>query len=237
MKKTAEREQLNDLNNRTLGMVAHDLSNPLTLIQSCTYFLIEEHEEKKIFSEEQFQLVEQIKESSEYMVQIIKDLQDFSSLESDKMTLDVEQTNLVQIIDQSISLNKPAADEKDITISFEPSTENILKNVDANKIQQVLDNLVSNAIKYSYPGSKVMLRIEKGNKEVTMTVQDEGQGIPDEELGTLFQPFSKAGGEATDGKKGTGLGLAIAHNIIKAHGGSIDVESEVGIGSRFIVRL
>ena len=182
-------------------------------------------------------MVEQIKESSEYMVQIIKDLQDYSSLESDKMTLDLEQTNLVQIIDQSISLNKPAANEKDVTISFEPSADKISKKVDANKIQQVLDNLLSNAIKYSYPGSNVMLRIEKGNKEVTMTVQDEGQGIPDEELGTLFQPFSKAGGEATDGEKGTGLGLAIAHNIIKAHGGSIDVESEVGIGSTFTVRL
>jgi signal transduction histidine kinase len=100
----------------------------------------------------------------------------------------------------------------------------------------VLDNLLSNAIKYSYPESNVTISIVQ-KEEVIVTVKDEGQGIPKDELGDLFKPFSQTSVEATAGEKSTGLGLAIAKNIIKAHDGNIEVESEVGVGSTFFVSL
>jgi len=236
-KKTAELEQLNELKDQMLGMAAHDLRNPLTIILNYALFLIDDHDEQNFFSEDQLQLVKQIKESSEYMVHIIEDMLDISALESGKITLEKEHTNLLQLIERTISLNRPAANKKNIAISFQAPPDDIFKQVDAHKFQQVLENLISNAIKYSYPESNVTIGIEKKDEKVLVTVKDEGQGIPKDELKDLFKPFSKTSVQTTAGEKSTGLGLAIVQNITEAHGGSIKVESEVGVGSTFFVSL
>lgn len=236
-KKTAELEQNNELKDQMLGMAAHDLRNPLTLIQNYAHFLIDDHEEENIFSEDQFQLVKQIKESSEYMVQIIEDMLDISALESGKITLEKERTSLLQLIEQTISLNKLSSSKKNIAIFFKEPADNIVKEVDAHKFQQVLDNILSNAIKYSFPESKITIGIEQKGDQVIITVKDEGQGIPKGELKDLFKPFTQTSVEATAGEKSTGLGLAIAQNITQAHGGNIEVESQVGVGSTFLISL
>ena len=238
-KKTAELERMNKLKNQMLGMAAHDLRNPLTLIQNYSSFLIEDHEEQDIFTADQFQLVKEIKESSEYMVRIIEDMLDISAIESGSISLEKDDEDICGLVERIVSLNRPTANKKDISITTNLPDTKIVKEVDAHKFQQVLDNLISNGIKYSHPDSEITVGIKAGNdsEAITIFVKDEGQGIPEEELENLFVPFAKISSESTAGEKSTGLGLAIVQKIVEAHGGDIQVESEVGVGSTFFVNI
>lgn len=237
-KKTAELERMNKLKNQMLGMAAHDLRNPLTLIQNYSNFLIEDHEEQDIFTDDQFQLVKQIKESSEYMVQIIEDMLDISAIESGSISLEKDEEDIGELIERVVSLNRTTAGKKNISLITKLPDKPITKEVDAHKFQQVLDNVISNAIKYSPPQTEVEVGINMGNENaISIYVEDEGQGIPEDELEDLFVPFAKISSEPTSGEKSTGLGLAIAKKIVGAHGGDIQVESEVGKGSTFIVNI
>ncbi|WP_445664325.1 sensor histidine kinase [Fodinibius sp. AD559] len=238
-KRTAELEKMNELKNQMLGMAAHDLRNPLTLIQNYAIFLIEDHKEQSIFTEDQFQLVKEIKESSEYMVQIIEDMLDISAIESGSINLEKSDENIGELIERVVSLNRPTASKKDISVITRLPDKPVVKEIDAHKFQQVLDNLLSNAIKYSGTGTEVEAGIKNIDETdgVTIFVKDHGQGIPKEEIDKLFEPFADISVEATAGEKSTGLGLAIAKKIVEAHGGDIQVESEVGEGSIFFVNI
>ena len=237
-KKTAELERMNELKNQMLGMAAHDLRNPLTLIQNYSSFLIEDHREQDIFTDDQFQLVKQIKESSEYMVQIIEDMLDISAIESGSISLEKDDEDISELIERVVSLNRPTAGKKNISLVTKLPDKSITKKVDAHKFQQVLDNVVSNAIKYSEAETEVEVGIKEGDENALIIyVEDQGQGIPEDELGDLFVPFAKISSDPTAGEKSTGLGLAIAQKIVEAHGGYIQVESELGAGSTFFISI
>lgn len=238
-KRTTELEHTNELKNQMLGMAAHDLRNPLTLIQNYALFLIEDHEKENIFTHEQYQLVKQIKESSEYMVQIIESMLDISTFESGSINLDRERHDLVSLLEHAVELSRISANKKKVTLITELPNGPVNKEIDPHKFQQVLDNLLSNAIKYSHSDTEVTVGIDKANEGggITIYVKDQGQGIPEGEMDKLFQPFSKISVEATAGEKSTGLGLAIVNKIVEAHGGSIEVKSEVGVGSTFFIIL
>lgn len=238
-KKTAELERSNELKNQMMGMAAHDLRNPLTLIQNYADFLIGDHQEEAIFTEDQYQLIKEIKGSSEYMVQIIEDMLDMSTFESGSIDLKKENYSLVELAEEAISLSRSSANKKDIVISTNLPDSPVNKVIDAHKFRQVLDNLLSNAVKFSNPGTEVEVGINHidETEEVTIFVRDHGQGIPEDEIDSLFEPFSQISVEATAGEKSTGLGLAIVQKIVEAHGGKIEVDSEVGVGSTFVVKI
>lgn len=109
--------------------------------------------------------------------------------------------------------------------------------LDAPKIEQVLNNLIGNAIKFSPPGSRVEVKLARFDGRVIISVTDEGPGISPEELEKLFRPFERGRAQSTAGEKSTGLGLAIVKRIIKGHGGDIRVESATGEGAMFSVSL
>ncbi|SHG21224.1 Signal transduction histidine kinase [Fodinibius roseus] len=238
-KKTAELERTNELKNQMLGMAAHDLRNPLNLIQNYAVFLLEDHHETPFLSEEQEQLVKEIKASSKHMVNIIEDMLDISTFESGSLSLEMEEHDLIQLIERVVTLNGSAAAKKNIKISLELPESSVVKEIDYHKFQQVLDNLLSNAIKFSHSDTEVRVGIQKASKsdKVTIVVRDQGQGIPEDEIEKLFQPFSQLSAVPTGGEKSTGLGLAIADKIVRAHGGHIEVESEPGTGSTFCIEL
>lgn len=238
-KKTAELERINELKNQMMGMAAHDLRNPLMLIQNFSFFLIDNHQEKPFFTEEQYQLIKEIKGSSEYMIQIIEDMLDISSFESGTIYLVKKNSNIIDLIKDAVLLSRASAKKKNITVTtFLPDTA-VNKVVDSHKFRQVLDNLLSNAVKYSNPDTEIEVGIKRadGTEGVTIFVKDQGQGIPEDEIKKLFVPFSKISVKSTAGEKSTGLGLAIVQKIVEAHHGQIKVESEVGIGSTFFVLI
>ena len=112
-----------------------------------------------------------------------------------------------------------------------------LLTLDRGKIEQVLNNLIGNAIKYSYPDTRVTVNLTSSDCEVTVAVTDQGQGIPEADLPKLFKAFGRANVKTTAGEQSTGLGLAIARKIIEGHRGTMTVESHVGTGSTFSFRV
>ena len=234
-KKNAALAELNEQKNRLLGMAAHDLRNPLGVIMSYAKFLDRIAGAKLDAKELQF--VAQIGKSSEFMLRLLEDLLDVSQIESGKLNLALAPVDLAALVDNNVALNRVLAGAKQIDIALEMPAGLPPVQADATKIEQVLNNLVSNAVKYSHPGTMVRVSVVEADGEIVVAVRDQGQGIPEAELSRLFQPFSKTSVKSTAGEKSTGLGLAITRKIVEGHGGRIRVASRVGEGSTFSFSL
>lgn len=232
-KQKAELERINEMKNQMLGMAAHDLRNPLSVIQALSSLLLEDEQ----FNEQQKKYLNEIHKSSEFMLRIIEDMLDISAIESGSVNLEKEETELVDFIERVISLNERAAGEKEINLQTDLPDKKIIVEIDPHKFEQVLNNLISNAIKYSPENTTVTAGVEETDSGIRLYVEDEGQGIPEEDIDKLFQPFANINVEATGGEKSTGLGLAITKKILDAHGYDIWVESEVGKGTTFFINL
>lgn len=233
-KKNVELERLNSLKNQFLGMAAHDLRTPLGHILSYSEFLIEEAGPG--LSEEHLEFLTIIRSSSDFMLQLVSDLLDYAKIESGKLNLELRPTDLVALAEHNIALNKILEARKQIELSF-TCTDGIPEiMVDPGRIEQVLNNLISNAVKFSQPQSTVEVRVESDESRVLVSIHDQGTGIEPAELDRMFNPFSKSS-KGTTGEKGAGLGLAIVKKIVEAHHGKVWVESKVGEGSTFFVAL
>lgn len=233
-RKNAELSRLNELKNQFLGMAAHDLRNPLHVISTYSEFLLDDL--SNILDSEQVDFLTTIHDQSQFMARLINDLLDVATIESGKLQLDLQPVDLIKLTENNLVRNRLIAARKKITLLLETSPIHPLL-LDPTKIEQVLDNLITNAIKFSPTGSKVTIRVQSTEKEVLLTVQDEGQGIPAEEVEKLFKPFQRTSVKSTAGEKSTGLGLAIVKRIIEEHGGKIWLKSQVGLGSTFFISL
>lgn len=231
-KKNAALEALHGQKNELLGMFAHDLRTPLQGIAMACAVLETERDE---LTDRQARMVRQIVDSTRYLSDLVSDVLDLSAVESGKVQLEVEATDLVELIRRVAALHEVFAERKSIAFRFE-LPERIVGEVDGGKVEQVVANLLSNAIKYAPPGSAVTLSAESDDERAAFAVTDEGPGIPPERRQSLFHPFGTTGNRTTGGEKSTGLGLAIAKRIVEVHGGRITVES-IGAGSRFEVEL
>lgn len=226
-------QELNEQKNQFLGMAAHDLRNPLGAISGFSQFLLEDSELNK----QQKEFLKYIKDSSEFMLKLIDDLLDISSIESGTVTLGLKKTNLINFIYCNLDINKMLASKKNIEIDF-THPETIRETyIDRGKFDQLLNNLLSNAIKFSFPNTKIKVDLQQDEYYTLLSVKDEGQGIPEKELHLIFKPFSKTSVKSTAGEHSTGLGLAIVRKIVEGHKGDIWVESVEGKGSTFCVKI
>ena len=230
-KKNVELENLNQQKNQFLGMAAHDLRNPLSVIISYSEFLIDQ------VRPEQAELITSIYRSSEFMLRLINNLLDVSAIESGQVRLDLQPIDLLDLIKRNLTLNRLLAERKQITLQLIAPDAARPMLADAGKLEQVLNNLISNAIKFSYPHSTVEVVLTVEGEQVLLAVRDHGQGIPASELDKLFKPFSRTSVKSTGGERSTGLGLTITRKIVMEHGGDLWVESEVGQGSTFYIAL
>ncbi len=233
-KKNDELERLNALKNQFLGIAAHDLRSPLSLIMAYSDFLIQEVSPQLASEHNEFLNI--IYESSRFMLNLVNDLLDVSVIESGHLEMKWQPVDLRRFVSQIVTLNRPVAAQKQIVLEFTAS-EPIQVWCDAGKIQQVLSNLLTNAIKFSFPDGPVAVRLERVGEEAVIAVQNHGQGIPANELDKLFKPFSRTSVRSTGGEKGTGLGLLIARRIVEAHKGRIWVESAPDASAIFSVAL
>ncbi len=228
-KQNVELERINRRKDQILGTVAHDLRNPLGSITGFSGLLL--HLAGDDFDERSRTMLERIQNASEYMLSLVEDLLDFSAIESGEIRLDRTRVSLPALLGEIVELNRPFSTQKRIDLTLEAA--DVTVKIDANKIQQVVTNLISNAVKYSHESTTVHVEAFERGSSVQVRVSDQGQGIPAGELGKLFQPFTTTSVRATAGERSTGLGLAIARKVVEAHGGDIGVESEVGKGSCF----
>jgi PAS domain S-box-containing protein len=234
--KSAELAQLNEVKNQLLGMAAHDLRNPLSVILTASSFMAGDGgtllpEAKKV------DFIRRIKANSQFMLKLIDDLLDVAKIESGRLDLGLEEADIVDVIDDSLGLNDILAEQKGIALQFDRPPGLPRLRLDRDKVEQVLNNLVSNALKFSDPGTTVRVTAARLNGSVVVSVKDQGRGIPAAELDKLFQPFGKTSVKSTAGERSTGLGLAIARKIVEGHKGRIWAESEVGKGSTFSFSL
>jgi two-component system, sensor histidine kinase and response regulator len=233
--RNAQLKLLNDQKNELIGVVAHDLRNPLTVVMGVGELL-----ERQLFdtaTDRQRTYLANIKSSSLLMLNIINNLLDIRMIETGKLGLTLIKTSLVALIRQNVEFNNLLAEPKQIKILFNGPQSVPALLLDPPRIEQVLNNLFSNAVKYSHPGSTVEVAMAVADSKVDVMVRDHGQGIPTHELDRIFQPFEKGSPKPTAGEKSTGLGLAIVKKIVEAHGGSVAVESQVGVGTTFRVSL
>ncbi len=232
-KKNAELERLNEEKNKLMGMAAHDLRNPLSIMTTASQFLIE----MTRLDEQQAEFVTLINDSSKFMLQLVNDLLDISKIDSGKVELKTCRLNLKELIADSVKMNQMIAARKKIELSFNIDSSEIIVDIDIHKIRQVIDNLISNAVKFSFASSGVEIFAGVKDAGALVYVKDEGQGISGEELHKLFKPFSRTSAKSTAGEMNTGLGLAICKKIVESHRGKIWVESEQGKGSIFYFTL
>ena len=171
------------------------------------------------------------------MINLLNDFLDISKIEAGKLDLKKNEINYIPFVEQNIKLNSLLAQNKkiEITRAFNLSDQILL--IDNEKIEQVLNNLIGNAIKYSYPNSKILVKVFKENELIVTQVIDNGQGIPKNEINEIFHPFKKSSTIPTDGETSHGLGLAIVKKIIEGHNGNVGVASEFGKGSTFYFTL
>ncbi len=234
-RKNAQLNKLNDLKNQFIGMAAHDLRSPLSIILMYSDFLLEETDNPH--SEESREFIETIIHSTEFMLGMIDELLDYVKIESGKLSLQKSDVDLKKLLQKNIKLNRLIAGKKNINIHLELLEDCKPVSIDEAKFIQVLNNLVSNAIKFSPKKTSVTVSLFQDNSNFIISVKDEGPGIPQEDIPKLFKPFSKTSVQPSREEKSTGLGLSIAKQIIIGHQGRIWVESEVGVGSTFYVSI
>lgn len=230
-RKNAELERLSEQKTRLLGMAAHDLRTPLGIIYSYSAFL--EKETKESLPPERMEMLQRIREASEFMLRMVNELLDVSAIESGQLQLDPEACDLVLLVGRNVSVNAHLAAAKDVALEFRGPEAGELWLCDPGKVEQVLNNLITNAIKFSARDTKVVVDLTLEGEEASIAVVDQGVGIAKEDRAGLFTAFGTTRAKGTEGEPSTGLGLAIARRIVEGHGGQIDVESEVGRGSTF----
>lgn len=229
-KKNAELVQLNQEKNRFLGIAAHDLRNPLHAILILSDFLLEEAGEG-----EQQEFLQEIHNSSQFMARLVDELLDVAKIESGRLELEYTPCDIGEVVEASVKRNRVIAARKEIELDFIGEALPTAL-VDLAKIEQVLNNLIGNAIKFSVPGGRVAVRVGQAVEKIQITVQDWGTGIPAEIQAKLFTVFGK-GQTGTAGERSSGLGLVIVKRIVEVHGGDIRVESTPGVGTTFVVTL
>ena len=224
--------QLIKVKNELLGMASHDLRNPLTSIKGYSEFLLKKGATLKEDTRTDFLKI--IHSASGNILGLLNDLLNLSAIESGQLILNLQPGNLRGLIEERVKLYTHLATEKNIhfKINFQETT---VVTFDTPRIGQVLDNLLTNAIKFSPVGGTIEITMESGKGCVRVTVTDEGPSIKNEDLDDLFQPFNKFGSDPT--KKGTGLGLAIAKKMVKLHGGALTFKPSKNQGASFSFEL
>jgi signal transduction histidine kinase len=230
--KNIELNELNEIKNKFLGMAAHDLRSPLTSVLGLTDLILElelDEKQKKDY-------IVSINQVGKQMLNLINDLLDVSVIESGKFEMVLRPGSLKEVIEQRVELIRLIAQNKKIQIKTD------LQDVpeiafDQERISQVLDNLLGNAIKFSQSETTISVSLKENGDNLSFYIGDQGPGIPKKELKKVFAPFEKLSNSPTGGEKSTGLGMAIVKKFIDGHKGEISAKSEMGKGTEFKVSL
>jgi signal transduction histidine kinase len=233
--KNQELSFLNEEKNHLIGIVAHDLRNPLSQIKGLVNVL--QMGENEVTLEEKEEYIRLIKGAIERMTLMINKTLDVNAIESQKVNLQREDINISAVM-ESVAIDfKDSAKAKNIEIIKDLAPQVIVPNLDRNYLTQIFENLVSNAIKYSFADKKIFLRVYKHENTARVEVQDQGQGISEEDRKKMFGKFQQLSAKPTQGEKSIGLGLSIVKKYVEAMGGKVWCESEMNKGANFIVEF
>ncbi len=216
-----------------VSTVSHELRTPLAVIKGYAATLL--NPALSLDAERQKRFVKGINDASDRLIRLIDNVLSVSRLESGRFKLNLQTFDLADVVLKVANSFRASTGKHSIVAEVPP--EGLRVRADRDQIEQVLGNLVSNAIKYSPDGGTITISGRNGAGEVLLTVSDQGIGIPRPQFYRVFEKFYRGDAAVTKRVAGTGLGLYICKSIIEAHGGRICVESEVGRGSQFQVSL
>lgn len=222
----AERERLRravQSRDDVLAIVSHDLRNPVTAIA----LGIDQLRRSGDDQERRARVFDSIARSARRMSRLIEDLLAIARIEGGQLTVDREPHRVQAVLDDALSIARPAADEKSIRM-IRDIGEDLTLSCDRERLLQVLENLIGNATKFAPPGGTITVRVRRNGAEARFEVQDDGPGISQDAVPYVFDRFYQAPGVR---RGGAGLGLAIARGIVEAHGGRVGVDSALGVGT------
>ena len=234
-KQAAELEEANKLQADFTAMIAHDLRTPLSTVLNTTDLM-----KDGLFgeiNEEQKKWLGRTQNTGRAIIDLVSDFLDIYKIEAGRLDLVKKRIDVHKLIEGSLESYVLMARVKNILLTsrLEPNLPEI--NADARRLEQVLSNLITNAIKFTPPGGAVEVGARRLNGDVRFWVKDNGEGISPDEIAHLFQKYRQTASGTRSESKGTGLGLVICKMIAEAHGGRISVESNVGKGSMFAVEI
>lgn len=232
LKKNRELINLNNEKNNLISIVAHDLKSPLNQIKGFTTII-------KLTSNlepDTLKYLESIEISANRLNEMIGKILDIEAIESRKLNIKLEETDLSEILQECVSRYKITAGEKDISINQEIA-DNVRINIDVSFINQVFENLISNAIKFSPSDTVISISLAQKEHKVVFNITDQGPGISNEDQKKLFGKYQKLSAQPTGNETSTGLGLSIVKQFVEAMGGTIRCESTLGEGTSFIAEF
>jgi len=213
--------------------MSHELRTPLNSILGFSDVLLSGDN----LTDKQKRWVSNIQSSGQKLLNLINDILDLAKIEAGKMQVRVEEFSIRDVCEGLLNLFRPFAEKKNIELKEQIATDIPLLRQDPGKVQQILSNLLSNAIKFTPEGGRVLLKVDADPMYVTVVVSDTGVGIALEDQELVFEKFRQAGNPLTREHAGTGLGLSIVRELSKLLGGEVTLQSELGRGSTFSVRL
>ena len=226
--------ELDRLKDEFVALISHDLRTPLTSITG--YVELLESDDTGPLNEEQRRFLAIVGRNAERLFHLVNDLLFVARLQAGPLELELDDVDLAAVARESVAGAGPYAESRSIGLELVAAGEAVVLG-ESGRLTQLLDNLVSNAIKFSPDGSTVTIRVGAEDGVVALEVADSGIGIPEAERSRLFERFFRASTAVSGQIPGTGLGLYIAQAIVEAHGGQIAVESDVGAGTTFRVEL
>lgn len=232
--KNIELEKLNAEKNKFFSIIAHDLRSPFNAIIGLSELLVEEIDEKNYENAQEYSSI--ILQSAHRAMALLKNLMEWAQLKTGKIEYNPEYFNIVALIKEAALLYNEIAKKKSITIE-ENLPYFLSLYADKAMISSILRNFISNAIKFTMPGGKVVVTVEEKPREIIFSVKDTGVGIPKERVDDIFKIDHMYSTIGTDNEKGTGMGLTLCKDFVEMHSGKIWVESEEGIGSCFCFSL
>jgi len=231
----SERKKVDQMKNEFISTVSHELRTPLTSIRGSLGLIM--GGAMGTVPKEMSTLLEIACNNSERLVRLINDILDTEKIESGKMIFHFARTDLSKLIEQAVIANKPYADKYHVTYKLMNILPEVQALIDSDRIRQVLDNLLSNAAKFSKDGGIIEIAMERHDGHIRVTISDNGSGIPQEFQSRIFSKFYQADSSDVREKGGTGLGLSICKSIVESHNGNIGFISKPNIGTTFYFEL
>ena len=234
--RTKDLEKANQAKTEFMANMSHDLRTPLNAIIGFSEIMTKEMF-GKLGSEKYLEYSKDINQSSAYLLSLISDILDMSAIDADQRVLDLEDFDLKMLIDECARSLNPLIDEKEQVLSIKFEDDFPIVRADKRSVQQILINLISNAIKFAANAGKIDVDSHFSSSSIFITVRDNGQGIASENIDTILDPFSRVNNHPHLSQEGTGLGLAIVNSLVKLHGGKLTIKSELNIGTEITIEL
>jgi PAS domain S-box-containing protein len=234
-RRLAEVQGLSRAKSQFLASMSHELRTPLNAIGG--YAELIEMGLGGSVSDQQREYLARIRGSQQHLLRIINDLLNYSRIESGKLSYEQEPVPLAAVIETVTTMIGPQATAKRITVDTPPCRDDVIAVADRLKVEQIVLNLLTNAVKFTPPSGSVTIGCRAENARVLLTVADTGPGIPPDRLDDIFEPFVQLGRSLSSGHEGAGLGLAISRDLARAMNGDVIVESAAGKGATFTLSL